>query len=73
MKSTRNARPGAKARLVHQGPEEEAFDEAFWESVGPKARVEALWGMLLDAYAIRGKNAAYEQGLQRSVLRIRKA
>jgi hypothetical protein len=59
-------------RLVRQGREEEAFDDAFWEAAGPKARVEALWGMLLDHYAFRGDHAAYEPGLQRSILRLRR-
>jgi hypothetical protein len=60
---------GIVARLSLQGDDEVAFDRAFWAGLGPAARLEALWDMVLEARVWKG-NRGDEPRLQRSVLRI---
>jgi hypothetical protein len=55
--------------LSRQGPDERAFDEAFWRELGGAARLEALWDMVLDAELWQGRSGDQPR-LQRSLLRI---
>ena len=57
------------ARLVRQGADEYEFDAQFWRELGPKARLEALWDMVLEAQAWKGRDVDQPR-LQRSVLRV---
>lgn len=57
-------------RLVRPGEDAEAFDAEFWRAMTGEQRVEALWGMVLDAIAIKGGDPNDEPRLQRSVGRI---
>ncbi len=57
-------------RLVRPGDDPDAFDREFWQSMTGEQRVEALWGMTLDAIAIKGGNPDDQPRLQRSVGRI---
>ena len=57
------------AKLVRQGEEEYAFDDAFWRDLGPDARLEALWDMVLELEAWKGFRADQFR-LQRSVVHI---
>src|SRR3989338_3234374 len=71
MATSRRKARVVTAALVRQGEDEEAFNREFWEGVGERARVEALWDMLLEYYAARGHDG-HEPRLQRSVLRVRR-
>ena len=51
------------------GEDEREFDDAFWRELGPEARLEALWDMVLEADAWKGKDGGQPR-LQRSVLRV---
>jgi hypothetical protein len=57
-------------RLVRPGEDPDEFDLAFWRAMTGEQRVEALWGMTLDALAIQGGNPDDEPRLQRSVGRL---
>jgi hypothetical protein len=57
-------------RLSQIGPDERAFDDAFWRSIPPHQRVEALWDMVLESLAVKGIHV--EPRLQRSVGSIRR-
>lgn len=46
--------------------DERDFDRRFWLDLGPEARFEAAWDMVLEAMTIKGRDDV-EQGLQRSV------
>lgn len=59
-------------RLVRPGEDRDAFDIEFWRSMTGEARVEALWGMTLDALAIQGCDPDDEPRLQKSVGRIQR-
>jgi len=56
-------------RLVRPGADRQAFDLEFWRSMTGEQRVEALWGMVLDAIAVKGGDPD-DARLQRSVGRI---
>jgi hypothetical protein len=58
-------------KLVRMGPEEAAFDAAFWRGIPAETRVELLWDMVLDALALKGE-VKDEPRLQRSVGRMRR-
>ena len=55
-------------RLV-RGPDDGAFDRAFWSEVPPAERVELVWDMVLESAALRGTLDG-EPRLQRSVCRL---
>jgi hypothetical protein len=57
-------------RLVRPGGDLDEFDREFWASMTGEQRVEALWGMTLDAIAIKGGNPDDQPRLQRSVGRL---
>ncbi|MGE3171484.1 MAG: hypothetical protein AB7O97_02585 [Planctomycetota bacterium] len=57
-------------RLVRPGGDRDAFDREFWAAMTGEQRVEALWGMTLDAIAITGGNPDVEPRLLRSVGRV---
>jgi hypothetical protein len=57
-------------RLVRPGEDPDAFDHEFWQSMTGEQRVAVLWGMTLDAIAIKGGKPDDEPRLQRSVGRI---
>lgn len=57
-------------RLVRPGEDVDQFDIEFWRAMTGEQRVEALWGMTLDAIAIKGGNPDDQPRLQRSVGRI---
>jgi hypothetical protein len=57
-------------RLVRPGEDPDAFDHEFWQSMTGEQRVAVLWGMTLDAIAIKGGNPDDEPRLQRSVGRV---
>ena len=57
-------------RLVRPGEDPDAFDIEFWRSMTGEQRVESLWGMTLDAIAIKGGNPDDQPRLQKSVGRI---
>ena len=57
-------------RLVRPGEDPDAFDIEFWRSMTGEQRVEALWGMTLDAITIKGGNPDDQPRLQRSVGRL---
>ena len=46
-----------------------SFDLEFWDKVGVQGRFQALWQMVLEAEAIKGKNVP---PLQRSVQNIKR-
>ena len=52
--------------LRGSGRDERGFDRRFWSDLGPEARFEAAWDMVLEAMTIKGRDDV-EQGLQRSV------
>lgn len=56
-------------RLSKRGADEREFDERFWRELGPRARLEALWDMVLEAEAWKGRSGDQPR-LQRSVLRV---
>ena len=56
-------------RLSRQSQDERAFDDAFWRELGPAARLEALWDMVLEAELWQGRSGDQPR-LQRSLLRI---
>lgn len=58
-------------RLVRMGPEEAAFDAAFWRGIPAEKRVELLWDMVLEALALKG-DVKDEPRLQRSVCRMQR-
>ena len=58
-----------QAKLVRQGEEEREFDRRFWHDAGPKARLEAMWDMVLEAEVWKGRSGDQPR-LQRSVLRV---
>jgi hypothetical protein len=57
-------------RLVRPGEDADQFDIEFWRAMTGEQRVEALWGMTLDAIAIKGGNPDDQPRLQKSVGRI---
>jgi hypothetical protein len=66
---SREARRSIQVRLVRRGADEREFDERFRRDLGPRARLEALWGMVLEAEAWKGRSGCQPR-LQRSVLRV---
>jgi len=60
------------ARLVRQGDDEKAFDAEFWSRIPPDRRVELIWDMVLDWYAVQGREVGDELRLQRSVATIQR-
>ena len=62
---------GIVARLSRQGDDEEGFDRAFWASMAPTAKLEALWDMVIECRVWRGEHGD-EPRLQRSLVRIQR-
>ena len=68
--SARSPERRCTGRLVRPGDDPDAFDREFWQAMSGEERVEVLWGMTLDAIAIKGGNPDDQPRLQRSVGRI---
>jgi len=59
------------SKLVSLNKMDRSFDLEFWDKVGVQGRFQALWQMVLEAEAIKGKNADQSR-LQRSVQNIKR-
>ena len=59
------------SKLVSRNEIDRSFDIDFWDKVGPQGRFEAMWQMVLQAQAIKGKNVEQFR-LQRSVQNIKR-
>ena len=59
------------SKLVLLNNMDRSFDLEFWDKVGVQGRFQALWQMVLEAEAIKGKNAEQSR-LQRSVQNIKR-
>ena len=59
------------SKLVSLNKMDRSFDLEFWDKVGVQGRFQALWQMVLEAEAIKGKNAEPSR-LQRSVQNIKR-
>ena len=57
------------SKLVSLNKMDRSFDLEFWDKVGVQGRFQALWQMVLEAEAIKGKNVP---PLQRSVQNIKR-
>ena len=56
-------------RIVPQGAAERAFDNAFWQTLGPDARLLVLWDMVLEREAWTGAGQEPPR-LKRSIIHI---
>ena len=56
-------------RIVRLKGDDRSFDIEFWQQAGPEAIFAAAWQMVLDMYAIRGKND-FKPRFQRSVEKL---
>jgi len=59
------------SKLVSLNKMDRSFDLEFWDKVGVQGRFQALWQMVLEAEAIKEKNAEQSR-LQRSVQNIKR-
>ena len=59
------------SKLVSLNKMDRSFDLEFWDKVGVQGRFEAMWQMVLEAEAIKGKNVKQFR-LQRSVQNIKR-
>ena len=66
-----SAKKVIKSKLVSLNKMDRSFDLEFWDKVGVQGRFQALWQMVLEAEAIKGKNAEQSR-LQRSVQNIKR-
>jgi hypothetical protein len=63
----------ATIRVSRQGEAEREFDDRFWRDLGPEARLEALWEMVLEVDEWKGTSPGGQSRLQRSILRVERA
>jgi len=59
------------SQLIDRRQDDGAFDAAFWEKVGPKGRMLAMWDMVRTYFAIRGIDEPPAR-LSRSVARLKR-
>jgi hypothetical protein len=66
------ARRSFKTRLLRGGERDDgAFDDEFWQDIGPEGILEASWQMVIEARVWQGLDGD-EPRLQRSVCRIQR-
>jgi len=58
-------------RLCRRGPDEAAFDRAFWAAVEPAKRLELVWDMVLEMDLWQGGDGTHPR-LQKSVSRLQR-
>ncbi len=59
------------SKLVSLNEMDRSFDLEFWDKVGVNGRFEAMWQMVLEVQAMKGKNVEQFR-LQRSVQNIKR-
>jgi len=55
-----------RTRLIRRDEDDGSFDREFWQGLGHEAIFAAMWDMVAEAEAFRGKDASQHR-LQRSV------
>ena len=67
MSEPRDPSRDVTLRVVPQGAAERAFDDAFWQTVGPEARLLVMWDTVLDHETWMGREGGPPR-LDRSVV-----